>query len=546
LPLFRFSSGGENDQQQLRNGKRGEHFNFRFYRGILDEELIIFNWGQMKTEGTPFETFINNYLNSRWVIITWILVFIALTWLLQLLIPWPQEDDTAYHFVVGQLISKYGILHSFPWTPFSWQFDHYADKEFIFHLLFAFLGGLGFLTAERMVGTIAGTAILTSLYFVLRAEHVKLAGIWALLPLAFSAFLFRFALVRPHLLSISLSILLLWSLSRDKLRLAAIIAAIYPLTYVAFWQIPLILIIAVESARLLSGEPLRWRPAFTVFAGMFLGVAIHPNTLNLIKINWIHMSDILFQGAWGEREGINLALEFQPYSLEEWGRFLVITVLMTATAFVIAWKYRHKSSAPLSFTITAIIFALLTLMTYRFIEYFVPLSVLALALSMSAQKKEMVAPLVLVVALAYALLLGTAPYKILSSLETKNAYIDLSTASYFARQIPIGEQIFTTSWDFTGNLMLALPDRRFIVAADPTLFYKENPLLYEIWYNMVLSGPADSAAMIRKLFKSRFVISRNYTEYVKFFDAVRSDPGVKILFADERWVLYDLGQSSFQ
>ena len=215
-------------------------------------------------------------MNSRWTIVAWILVFLALTCLLQLFIPYPQEDDTAYHFAVGQLINKYGILHSFPWTPFSWQYDHYADKEFIFHLLFAFLGGLGFITAERMVGIIAGTAILTSLYFVLRSEHVKWAGIWALLPLASSAFLFRFALVRPHLLSISLSILLLWALSRNKLLFSAIIAAIYPLSYVAFWQIPLILVIAVESARFLSGEPLRWRPAFTVLAGMYCWCSCSP------------------------------------------------------------------------------------------------------------------------------------------------------------------------------------------------------------------------------------------------------------------------------
>jgi hypothetical protein len=239
-------------------------------------------------------------------------------------------------------------------------------------------------------------------------------------------------------------------------------------------------------------------------------------------------------------------LEFQPYSFEEWGRFLIITVLMTAAAVVTSWKYRHKSSVPLAFTITAIIFALLTLMTYRFIEYFVPLSVLALALtvSMITLKKNMVAPVILIVAIAYALILGTAPYIILSSLGTKNAYIDPSTVKYFEQQIPIGEQIFTTSWDYTGNLLLALPDRRFIVAADPTLFYKENPSLYEIWYNIVLSAPPDSATRIRNLFKGRFVISRNYMQYLKFFDALRSDRSVKILFADERWVLYDLGQAS--
>ncbi|NTW65176.1 MAG: hypothetical protein HGB21_02510 [Nitrospirae bacterium] len=352
----------------------------------------------------------NNDMTSRWTIIAWTLVFLALIGLLQFSIPYPQEDDTAYHFAVGQLIKKHGILHNFPWTPFSWQNDHYADKELLFHLLFTVLGGVGFITAERIVGIVAGTAILTSLYFVLRAERVKFAGIWALLPLASSAFVFRFALVRPHLLSIALSILLLWALSRDKLRYTAIIAALYPLTYVAFWQIPLILLFAVESARILSGEPMRWRPAFTVLAGLVVGIAVHPNTFNLIQINLIHMADILFRGAWGEKEGINLALEFKPYSVEEWGRFLVITVLSTAAACVIAWKQRHKSSLHLAFAIAALLFGLLTLMTYRFIEYFVPLSVLALAMSMSTQEKGLVAPMILMLSLAYALVLGTAPY----------------------------------------------------------------------------------------------------------------------------------------
>jgi hypothetical protein len=97
--------------------------------------------------------------NGWWVIPPWVFVIILLTGLLQWFIPPPIGDDIAYHFCVGQLIRKYGILHDFPWTPFSWQFDHSADKEFLFHLLFVPLGGLGFLTAARLVGPLADLTV---------------------------------------------------------------------------------------------------------------------------------------------------------------------------------------------------------------------------------------------------------------------------------------------------------------------------------------------------------------------------------------------------
>ena len=99
----------------------------------------------------------NRHLGT-FTLIGWKGVLLGLVTLLQLSIPYPIDDDTAYHFSVGQLIREHGILHSFPWTRFSWQFDHYADKEFLFHLLFVPFVNLGFVVASRTVGIICGTS----------------------------------------------------------------------------------------------------------------------------------------------------------------------------------------------------------------------------------------------------------------------------------------------------------------------------------------------------------------------------------------------------
>jgi len=478
--------------------------------------------------------------SDLWSVVAWTTAFLVLAVSLQLFVPYPIDDDTAYHFTVGQLINKHGILHSFPWTPFSWQFDHYADKEFLFHLLFAPLGGLGFVTAARVVGALAGALVLITLYFVLRAERVPYAGIWTLLLPTCSEFVFRLALVRPHLLSITLALILIWAYARGRLRIIAIVAFLYPLSYVAFWQIPLILVAAAESARLLAGERARWKPALIVLAGIAAGVALHPNTLNLLAMNWIHMVNVLIENAWGKKpEFENIAKEFNPYTVEQWGRFLLIVTLMAGNALVLGWRERRKDSMPLAVAIAAILFGLLTARSLRFVEYFAPFSVAALAITSRPLAKRWLAPAILGMSLLYLLTFGMEPFKIIAS---KTEYIEPRIARYFAQVIPEGSQVFTCGWDYTGNLMLALPERKLIVAADPTLFYKKDPDLYRIWRRIPLDAPIDSVEAIRLLFKSRYVICLNFEAYWPFFDTLEKDQNVRTMLAEKKWVFFDLGE----
>ena len=60
--------------------------------------------------------------------------------------------------------------------------------------------------------------------------------------------------------------------------------------------------------------------------------------------------------------------------------------------------------------------------------------------------------------------------------------------------IPVGARVFTCEWGLTGNLMLALPDRRFLVALAPTLFQAKDPELYKLWYAMSTTSASGSCA----------------------------------------------------
>lgn len=477
---------------------------------------------------------------SCWPIFGWAVAYLLLAGALQLYTPYPWDADTAYHAAVGRLIREHGILHAFPWTPFSWLADHYADKELLFHLLFVPLAGFRWITAAKIVGTLAGAAALFSLYFVLRAERVRLAGLWALVPLAASGvFVFRFALVRPHLLSIALAFVVLWAASRGRMAILAVSSAIYPWTYVA-WQLPVVFVLIAEGARLLSGERCRWKPAAAAVAGMALGVALHPNAANLLRFTWIQIVEVLFRTAWGAREGFDLGKEFAPFTVLQWSRWLLPCVLMTAAGLLLAWRSRREGSMSLAFALAALAFGILTVRTARFAEYFVPFSAASMALASRSVSWRFLSPAILCAASLYTASVGS---ETVAGLSTRVEDVRQDIASSLQRQIPPGSQVFTCEWGLTGALLLALPDRRFIVALDPTFFYMKDPELYRLWYRLPREAPPGTADTIRRRFGARYVLCLDQSDRRSFFDRLLSEPGVRLLLAADIWLLFDLGES---
>ncbi|MBT0666552.1 hypothetical protein KI809_19760 [Geobacter pelophilus] len=483
----------------------------------------------------------HSYYDStgRTGVLVWIAFFAFIVACIQFSIPYPLDDDTAYHFSVARLIREHGILQSFPWTRFSWQFDHYADKEFFFHLLFVPFTPLGFNTASRIVGIIGGASILSAMFMVLRAEGVRFAGLWALIPLAATNYLYRFSQVRPHLFSIALAMLLVWAYCRRKSLVLFLLALLYPLFYVAFWQIPLILLVAAEAGRLWTDERFDHRSALIVLAGIATGVLLHPNTMNLLQINWIHMTDILFRNAWGKHVEFNMGEEFEPFPLKEWFRFMLVTTIVVIGALVAAWRDRKQHLLSTAMAITMVIFFLLTLRTNRFLEYLVPFSVLSLALATYRKGQGWLLPSLATVSLCYALV-SIPLLKYITSSEQRLWQMDQGVIEAFTREVPAGADVFTCGWEYTGTLMVNLPDRNFMVALDPTLLYKRDPALYDLWYRTLKYAPPSSAEIVRRNFSSRYAICLDHPTLHPFFNALAADKGAKVLYSDGKWVLFDL------
>ena len=69
--------------------------------------------------------------------------------------------------------------------------------------------------------------------------------------------------------------------------------------------------------------------------------------------------------------------------------------------------------------------------------------------------------------------------------------------------------------------MLALPERRFVVALDPSLFRILDPERYRIWYETTREPPVRPAALIRDTFDARWVLCEVHRGHMQSWPLVR-------------------------
>jgi hypothetical protein len=470
-------------------------------------------------------------------LLRWAALFALVAAAVQLAIPFPLDADTAYHAAVGRLIRQHGLLHAFPWTPFSWLADHYADKELLFHLLFASLANLTWTAAARIVGTLAGATLLLVTAAVLRSAGVKSPGLWALVPLAASFdFLYRFALVRPHVFSVALALAALWAASRNRLVVLAAIAVIYPWSYVA-WYLPLVMVAIAETARLFCGRRPGWKPAAVALGCGAAGIALHPNAANLLGFTWLQIAGGLVGNAWQPQTGVTVGGEYLPPGVRIWTHGLLLCALLLASAAALWWRRRPRDPLTLAYVLAALAFAALAARSYRFVEYFAPFAVVACALAARSLPWRLLPHLVLGASLMYTVGLNSGRL-----LELGRRLDDLPPAAEASLRtiVPDGAQVFTPDWLFTGTLMLALPDRRFIEALEPTFFCAKDPGLCRLWLRISREAPPDTADLIMERFDARYAVCLAAQTWRPFISRLSSTPGVKTAVLDDTWVVFDL------
>src|SRR6185369_14409687 len=115
---------------------------------------------------------------------------------------------------------------------------------------------------------------------------------------------------------------------------------------------------------------------------VLVGVALHPNAANLLGVSWLNMTEMLFKNTWGGRDKLLMGAELLPLSVRQWGSWLLLSAALGVAGCLVAWRSRRQGDETmLTFALATAGFALLTLTSGKFAEYFVPLATCTMALA---------------------------------------------------------------------------------------------------------------------------------------------------------------------
>jgi hypothetical protein len=465
----------------------------------------------------------------------WLLIFGALAFLFQIVQPVPWDADTAYHWFVGELIAKDGLPRAFPWTRFSWLADHYSDSEPLFHLLFAALVPLGYVGASRLLGTLLGTATLGAVWGALRAGGVEKPGPWTLIGAMTSGYwILRMVLVRPYLVAIPIAIGLV--AAGRRWRWIAALSLVFPLAYIGF-HLGIVLVVLAELTRVVAGERFDWRPIAASLVGTAVGLVLHPYFPAILSHFWVENALTLGRATLLAQGEVTVGDEFAPPNAMEFAKGVVLPGLFALVALPFAWRRRRESGA-LVWTVAAIAMFVLTTRSQRFVEYLVPFATIALGTALPlALRARIGTPLLGVVFLWFVGWSGTG---LLPRLQSRTDIVPAEVVAAVDPVLPRGAKVFTCEWGYTGELLRAFPERKYMVALDPMLMFRADPDRYRLWQGLLAHPPAQIARAIRSGLDSDYAICERTREADAIRTALLADTEARLVARKFPFEVWDL------
>ena len=455
---------------------------------------------------------------------------LALTMLLfgwlQFLTPYLNGHDGYYHIKYSYLLARGELFQDFPWAQFSWWTDHFADKEFLFHVLlipFTYLFD-DLATAAKWATVILASGFVASFNLILAINKVTMRHLWLILLLgAADVFTYRLFLPRPHILSMILTLWIVDALINRRLLALAILCCFYTHSYTAI-HMPIIMAITVIVGQWLMSDKVNWR-LLVIVVGSVVGASLFspffPNNwlifyVQNIEFAWqqIFLDVNLFQGS-----------EIKPMSTRYLFLYgLPLLLVLAASWYLLLLKgQKNSNQARHLWAIFAVYFAL-TLMSKRFVEYSYPLGLMFCALFFKGVNlRQQFGKVQLAIILAFFIIVATVS----GVASIGNLKRDLSraqpspyqeVANFFRTNTPPTTTLFTCDWDDAPELFYFNHHNRYLVFMEPLLMHSWSPEIWQDWFD-IANGKLDDNQTI-DLLVNKFKLS--YGLCTKDFDKLRA------------------------
>lgn len=477
--------------------------------------------------------------------------------------PQPWSYDEYYHLGVAREMTHHFPLRSFPWAPFSILADHFADKDFLFHIVLMPLSGLSLETAGT-AGVVLGLAFFVACFaFALWRLRAPRPWAWLLgLALAGPLFAYRASMCRPHLWMIGFAALTLAILLPGRRPwLLLPVTALFALTHTAAWIAVAFAVLWGIAGWLVPGGQdrcLLWRPAAWAAAGWLLGQLVHPNVPDNFRLAYLQNLVVPFQstGAGSAALEAMTGAELTPLDGYELARQWPAFLAPAAALALLAARPRLRTRSTLTAALLATAFLLAgSLRFQRLFEVGAPLGLLALATiagvagvagvaaGSAAGSREPPRPLLggwAPFAAALAVLVGGLWTGALVRLRPLTATAPIGMARWLAENGRPGEKVFTAQWADSAPIFYFAPQLRTLVALDPTFFFARDPALFTTYADIAFGRNPDPAAAIARRFGSQLVTVWRAPAFSPLAAQLARDPRAQPVYLDPYYAVFRL------
>jgi len=456
--------------------------------------------------------------------------------------------DGYFHIRYAQVLRSQGFSRSFPWWQETFLRDHFADKDFLYHvLLIPFtLGDL--VLGGKVAAVLFGSAVIAIFGLACRKLRVPWSAGWALGLLGCSAaFLYRLDFTRPLVLAVGLTLAGTCAILLGDARWTFAFAAIYPNAHISFHLLPCIALLHDWIRG--KGEDGRrsFRLAKWAAAGAIAGALLSPYVPNNLRLWWVQNIRVL-EMAWTGPTDLRLGLEIQPGTSADLLMYnaAVLAVLLGGILLMVTGRKRSSPEA-VTLLIVSAGFLALTMMSRRFLEFWTPLTCLFAAVAWRDRIETGECDAARLVRGGASSLPGgaagrRAAYRFLpaAALVSVTALLAFNTvkasrliagdpgltyqgaSEWMGANVPPGETIFHLDWDDFPQLFFFNPQLHYLVGLDPTFMYLTSPERWRIWSDVAHADVDDIYTPIRRTFGSRWVFA--IPEGEDFLAMARRDP----------------------
>ena len=418
------------------------------------------------------------------------------------------DPDSFYHLRHSEILRRTSWSDTgFPWAYYSAIRTHSADLWYGFHLLLIpFTFGGGTVIGIKIAGVFLTSLLLAAYYLAAKRQKFIFPAFWPFLfLLAVPNVLFQLLMVRPHMVSLALAVLLLSFLSFGKLLAVFSVSAAITFFHLNFFWIGPGIALAVFFASLIYKD-FEIKKVLAVALGTAGGALLRPEPISALKLAYIQVVKLLFekQSALPLLFGRELApLSFKTLFQTSFLFFLLWGAAIAAcvwTGYRFREQFKKVSSEAKIFLLTSGLLSLIFFLMSLFIarrSYILWVAFGTLFIASAATflfpKKSQQNSFLALAAIIFLLMVPYALFKNSLSMARNAAPPDYlrEAAEWLRGHSDYGDIVFNTHWDNFSPLFFWNQANYYIGGMDPIFQYAYNPELYWKFHHISIDEYGD-------------------------------------------------------